>query len=73
MFYNVANIDTQQSEMSRNTFSWEMFNPDFISKILGVKYALVEAPSGFQSLATNNVQPCSLKLLEVIFIGFMSL
>jgi len=65
--YNMA--DVPKPEMLRHTFSPEIFSPGiaFSSRILGLKYAIVEAPDGYKMLAADNYQPRAMILRDMIF------
>ncbi len=65
--YNMA--DAPKPEMLRHTFSPELFNQNiaFSSRILGLKYAIVETPSGYKMMSTENYQPRAMILRDMIF------
>ena len=65
--YNMA--DVPKPEMFRHTFSPELFSPSnaFSSRILGLKYAIVETPDGYKMMSTENYQPRVMIIRDIIF------
>ena len=65
--YSMA--DVPKPEKIRHTFSQELFSPNiaFSSRILGLKYALVETTDGYKMLSTENYQPRAMILREMSF------
>lgn len=65
--YNMA--DATKPEIIRHTFSPELFNQNiaFSSRILGLKYAIVETPGGYKMMSTENYQPRAMILRDMVF------
>jgi len=65
--YNMANV--QHPAMFRHTFDADIFRLDtaFSSRILGVKYAIIETPTGFQMFTAKEYQPRATLIRNAIF------
>jgi len=65
--YTMADVD--KPDVTRHTFSQELFTPEaaFSSRVLGLKYALVESPAGHTMLETKRYQPRALILRDFLF------